>query len=105
VLMGEFGRTPKIGQVVSPAGAARDGRDHWPYCYTVMFAGAGVPRGTIHGASDKQGAYPSREPVTPEDIAATIYQALGIAPETEVRNPLGQPHPLSRGRPLRALLG
>jgi uncharacterized protein (DUF1501 family) len=105
VLLTEFGRTPKIGQVVSSAGSARDGRDHWPYCYTVMFAGAGVPGGAIYGASDKQGAYPSREPVTPEDIAATIYEALGIAPETEIRDPLGQPHPLSRGRPIRSLLG
>jgi len=105
VLMGEFGRTPKIGSVTSNAGAAKNGRDHWPYCYTVLFAGAGIPGGAIFGASDKQGGYPSREPVTPEDITATIYEAMGIPLETEIRDPLNQPHTLCRGQPIRALLG
>jgi hypothetical protein len=105
LFLGEFGRTPKLGQVVSSAGATRNGRDHWPYCYTVLFAGAGTPAGAVYGASDQQGAYPSREPVTPEDIAATIYEALGIPPATEIRDPLDRPHLLSTGRPIRPLLG
>lgn len=105
VLMGEFGRTPKLGYVTSGAGAAKDGRDHWPYCYTVMFAGAGIPGGAIVGTSDRQGGHPSREPVKPEDIAATVYEAMGISPETEIRDPLGRPHTLALGQPIRALLG
>jgi hypothetical protein len=104
VLMGEFGRTPKLGYVTSNAGAARNGRDHWPYCYTVMFAGAGIPGGAIYGASDRQGGYPSREPVTPEDITATIYAALGIPADTEIYDNLGRPHPLILGQPIKALL-
>ncbi len=75
VVMGEFGRTPRLGQVVSGAGAENNGRDHWPFCYTVMFAGAGIQGGNIYGASDGRGAYPSRDPVTPEDLTATIYEA------------------------------
>jgi hypothetical protein len=105
VLIGEFGRTPKLGQIVSSAGAARNGRDHWPYCYTVMFAGAGIPGGALVGASDKQGAYPSRDPVKPEDLTATIYEALGIPAETEIHDPLHRPYPLIQGQPIRALLG
>ena len=65
VAMGEFGRTPKVGQITSSAGADKGGRDHWPHCYTVMFAGGGMPAGTIYGASDRDAAYPARDPVTP----------------------------------------
>jgi hypothetical protein len=104
VAMGEFGRTPKLGYVTSSAGAAKNGRDHWPYCYTAMFGGAGVPGGAVHGASDKQGAYPSREPVKPEDLTATIYAALGVGPETEIRDNQDRPHPLILGQPVKALL-
>ena len=92
VAMGEFGRTPKVGQITSSAGADKGGRDHWPHCYTVMFAGGGMPAGAIYGASDRDAAYPARDPVTPEDIAATIYQALGIAPDTLIRDPLDRPY-------------
>ena len=105
VFLGEFGRTPKLGYVTSNAGAAPNGRDHWPYCYTVLFAGAGIPGGAVVGASDRQGGYPSRDPVTPEDLAATIYEALGIAADAEIRDSLGRPHSIRLGRPLRALLG
>ncbi len=105
VAIGEFGRTPKIGHAITEAGATPDGRDHWPYCYTVLFAGAGIPGGAVYGASDKLGAYPSREPVTPEGITATIYAALGIPPDTEIRDPLlGQPHRLILGQPISALV-
>jgi hypothetical protein len=103
-VLGEFGRTPKLGQVTSGAGATRNGRDHWPYCYTVMFAGAGVPGGKIIGSSDRQGAYPSLEPVGPADIAATIYQIMGIGSETEILDPQGQPHRVIRGRAIDGVL-
>ena len=84
VVMGEFGRTPKMGQVTSGAGATPAGRDHWPYCYSVLLAGAGIKAGMLHGASDQYAAYPARDPCTPEDIAATIYHILGIRPETRI---------------------
>jgi len=104
VAMGEFGRTPKLGQITSGAGADRGGRDHWPHCYTVLFAGAGVPAGSIFGASDAFAAYPARDPVTPQDIAATIYQILGLPPETTIQDPLGRPHALSLGTPIRQVI-
>jgi hypothetical protein len=99
VAVGEFGRTPKLGQITSDAGADANGRDHWPYCYTVLLAGGGVPGGAVYGASDKFGAYPARDPVTPADLAATVYSALGIPPDTIIRNPrLDQPVYLSEGK-------
>ena len=106
VVMGEFGRTPKVGFVTSGAGASRnDGRDHWPYCYTVLFAGAGLPGGAVIGSSDRTAAYPREYPVSPEDIAATIYAALGIDPTTELHDGQGKPYTLATGRPLPQLLG
>ena len=106
VVMGEFGRTPKVGSVTSGAGAAKgDGRDHWPYCYTVLFAGAGTPGGAVYGSSDATAAYPRENPVGPEDIAATIYEALGIDPATEIHDAQNKPYTLCTGRPIRALLG
>ncbi len=106
VLMGEFGRTPKVGQVTSNAGAnKKDGRDHWPFCYTVLFAGGGVPGGAVVGASDRHAAYPLDTPVTPEDIAATVYTLLGIDPATEVRDAQDRPYVLTPGRPVAKLVG
>jgi uncharacterized protein (DUF1501 family) len=83
VVMGEIGRTPKIN------GGA--GRDHWEFCYTVLFAGGGTKGGFVFGASDKHGAYPSQNPVTASDIVATIYHAIGIAPDMELRDRLDRP--------------
>jgi uncharacterized protein (DUF1501 family) len=106
VAMGEFGRTPRVGQITSDAGADKGGRDHWPHCYTVMLAGGGMPAGAIYGASDAHAAYPARDPVTPHDIAATIYKALGFDPaETFIRDALARPFALSLGTPIRALVG
>ncbi len=106
VVMGEFGRTPKVGFVTSGAGASKnDGRDHWPYCYTVLFAGAGVPGGAVVGSSDRTAAYPRENPVSPEDIAATIYAALGIDPTTELHDGQGKPYTLATGRPITTVLG
>ncbi len=97
--MGEFGRGPKIGD--------RDGkgRNHWPECYTIMMAGGGIQGGTVYGASDSQGAYPSADPVRPDDIAATLYWALGINPATEVMDTLSRPLPISQGTPITQLFG
>ena len=67
---GEFGRTPQINKF----GA----RDHWPYCFSAMLAGAGIPGGTIVGASEKDGGRPAERPVSPAEFAATIYQLVGI---------------------------
>ncbi|HTM53207.1 MAG TPA: DUF1501 domain-containing protein [Pirellulales bacterium] len=100
VFMGEFGRTPRLGQITSGAGADSAGRDHWPHCYSVLFAGGGAAGGAIYGASDKFAAYPHSNPVTPEDVAATIYHALGVSPDTQLRDNLGRPHVLSVGKPI-----
>jgi uncharacterized protein (DUF1501 family) len=86
VVMGEIGRTPKIN------GGA--GRDHWEHCYTVLFAGGGVKGGFVHGASDRIGAYPSRNPVTAGDVVATVYHALGVPPDLDLRDRLDRPVPL-----------
>jgi hypothetical protein len=95
VAMGEFGRTPEIND--------KAGRDHWPHCYSIMMAGAGIRGGAVHGASDERCAYPASDAVTPEDIAATIYHALGIAPETELRDLEDRPHLAALGRPIEAI--
>ncbi len=104
VAMGEFGRTPKVGQITSSAGADAGGRDHWPHCYTVLMAGGGVPGGMIYGASDAHAAYPVRDAVTPHDITATIYKAMGVDPATEIRDALDRPFVLSMGTPIEAML-
>jgi hypothetical protein len=92
VWMGEFGRTPKINAQIS--------RDHWPSCYTVLLAGGGVQRGYIHGASDKNGAYPDRDPVPLGDLAATMFAAMGIDPQSELRDKLNRPLPAATGKPV-----
>ena len=95
VAMGEFGRTPKIN--------ANAGRDHWPNCYSVLFAGGGVRGGAVYGSSDKFGSQPAADPVTPGDLAATIFWRFGIDHTAEVRDQTGRPHRLTTGEPLRAL--
>ena len=105
VAMGEFGRTPRVGQITSSAGADKGGRDHWPHCYTVLMAGAGLPPGAIFGASDPHAAYPARDAVTPPDITATIYRVLDIDGGTTIRDPLDQPHRLCTGTPIHTLVG
>lgn len=100
VWMGEFGRSPKI---VTTKQFGKDGRDHWPFCYTALFAGGGVRGGAVYGASDRIGAYPASDPVTPDDLAATMFWALGIDPATEVLDPLGRPLPIAAGKPIESL--
>lgn len=105
VWTGEFGRTPRVGQgVVGGAGAGRDGRDHWPHCFSSVLAGAGVRGGVVHGASDKWAARPARDPVTPADLAATIYHLLGVPHDLELKDPLDRPLRLTLGEPVPQLL-
>ncbi len=97
VAMGEFGRSPKVN--------AQAGRDHWNFCYSLLMAGGGVKGGWIHGASDKIGALPSRQPVTPADIIATIYTCLGVPPDLELVDRLSRPFVLAPwGSPIREIL-
>lgn len=105
VWTGEFGRTPRVGQgVVGGAGAGRDGRDHWPHCFTTVLAGAGIRGGVVHGASDRWAAYPARDPVTPADIAATVYHLLGVDPALELNDALGRPLRMCLGSPIESIL-
>ena len=95
--IGEFGRSPRMGISTSGNGNAPDGRDHWPYCYTGLIAGAGVKGGQVYGKSDATGSTPLEKPVHPRDILATIYHTLGIDPHTIVMNHLDQPRELVKG--------
>lgn len=98
VWVGEFGRAPRIT-------AANAGREHWPRCYSAVLAGGGIQGGQVHGASDRWAAYPSKDPVSPEDFGATILYGLGIDPETEVPDPVGRPMRINSGKPVTALFG
>jgi hypothetical protein len=100
IAVGEFGRSPKLGVSTSGNVNSPDGRDHWPYCYTAVIAGAGVRRGHQHGASDAQASSPADKPVHPTDLVATIYYSLGIDPHMEVLNDLKQPRALVEGSPV-----
>jgi len=88
VAMGEFGRTPKLN--------TRDGRDHWPRVFSVALAGAGIQGGAVLGASDAVGESPHERPVTPSELAATIYTLLGVSPSLELKT--------SDGRPVRLVM-
>ena len=103
VVMGEFGRSPRKGLSTSGNDNDTGSRDHWPYCFTSLVAGAGVKRGHVHGESDETGSAPLRDAVHPCDMLATIYHALGIAPETMVMNHLDQPRELVKGHVVHPL--
>jgi uncharacterized protein (DUF1501 family) len=105
VAVGEFGRSPQKGVSTSGNGNDANGRDHWPYCYTAVIAGAGIRRGHVHGESDRTASSPRRDPVHPGELLATIYHAFGIAPDTMVRNHLNQPRELVQANPVTALFG
>lgn len=94
IWMGEFGRTPKINKEA--------GRDHWSDCYTALMAGGGIKGGFVYGASDAEGAYPTENPVKPDNIAGTLYRALGIDPHTELRDLQNRPLAIA-GDPIREL--
>jgi hypothetical protein len=97
IAMGEFGRTPKIN------GTA--GRDHWPHCYSIILAGGGVQGGITYGSSDKLGAHPETDAVTPADLAATLFWRLGLDPTREMIDLTGRPYKLADGQPIRTIFG
>src|SRR2546428_4376741 len=105
VAVGEFGRSPRLGVSTSGNTNAPDGRDHWPYCYTALIAGAAIKRGFVYGKSDQHGSAPVEDAVHPTDLLATVYYALGIDPAMEILNDLNQPRPLVKGNPLETLFG
>jgi uncharacterized protein (DUF1501 family) len=86
VALGEFGRTPKLNAV--------GGRDHWPQCWSVLFAGGGVRGGQVLGGSDALGAFPAERPVTPAEVTATLYRALGVPLGAELPGPGGSRIPV-----------
>jgi hypothetical protein len=100
VMLGEFGRTPRISQLTP---GAVPGRDHWPFVFPAVFAGAGVVGGQVIGKSDRLGAYPVSRSFGPPDLAATIYRALGVDPATELRDRLGRPVRLCSGEAIAPL--
>jgi Protein of unknown function (DUF1501) len=95
VMVGEFGRSPKI---------SGEGRDHWPACYSALVAGCGVRGGLVYGASDKAGGFVKDSPVRPEDFGASLFHALGVPPETRLA-PDGFTRPASAGKPVLELFG
>jgi hypothetical protein len=98
VIVGEFGRTPEISTQPYP------GRNHWPRCYSALLAGAGIRGGTVYGASDNHGRFVRDNPISPENFGATLFHALGIAPETRL-SPDGSVDPASTGQPVLDLFG
>ena len=104
VAVGEFGRSPQRGVSTSGNQNNDDGRDHWPYCYTAVVAGAGVKRGFVWGKSDKTASAPAENPVHPTELLATVYHSVGIKPDTIVYNHLNQPRELVKGEPVTGIL-
>jgi uncharacterized protein (DUF1501 family) len=104
VWTGEFGRTPKVGQRNSDAGAGQDGRDHWPNCFTSVLAGGGIAGGQVYGSSDRYAAYPASDAVNPVDLVATIYHLLGVERELTLKDAQGRPLVICPGQPLMRLI-
>jgi Protein of unknown function (DUF1501) len=98
VWVGEFGRTPRISR-------GNSGREHWPKCYSAVLAGAGVRGGYVYGASDRWAAYPNRDPVSPDDLGATVLHALGIDPGTMVKDAVDRPLRINEGTPVVPVFG
>jgi len=94
-MFGEFGRTPKINK--------NQGRDHWGACQSAVLAGGGISGGQVYGTTDRDSAYPTSKPVSPEDLLATIYHGMGIAPESEIYDAFGRPHRIVNGNPVTSL--
>jgi Protein of unknown function (DUF1501) len=96
IMMGEFGRTPRFN--------SNGGRDHWPRCYSLVLAGGGIRGGQLYGSSDKLAATPLSDPVSPEDILATLYHLVGLDPRTTMRDLQDRPFPITTGNPVHRLL-
>jgi len=103
VMAGEFGRTPRIYNV-APKIYKLPGRDHWAPCQSVFYAGGGVLGGQVIGASDRNGAYPTADPQTPENFAATIYHALGIPRDATWQDASGRPYHVYQASPIAGLM-
>lgn len=102
VMAGEFGRTPKLSTSTTSFNGA--GRDHWGAVQTVFFAGGGIHGGTVIGSSDKIAGYPATNPQKPENMAATIYHALGIPPTAAWKDEVDRPHHIYHGEPIAGLI-
>jgi len=102
VIGSEFGRTPKLSTLADAF--ERPGRDHWGAVQSIFFAGGGIRGGTVVGSSDKVGGYPASMPQTPENMAATIYHALGIPSSAMWQDALDRPHHIYHGEPIPGLL-
>jgi hypothetical protein len=98
IVMGEFGRSPQIT-------ASNAGREHWPFVFTILMAGAGIPGGRLYGSSDRQGAYPLDHRITPGELAATIFHALGTDPASQVTTRLERPWQICEHQPVLDLWG
>ncbi|MDB5308302.1 MAG: hypothetical protein JWO38_2504 [Gemmataceae bacterium] len=105
VCMGEFGRAPLVAVEKTAAGRGSPGRKHWAACYSVVLAGAGVTPGAISGRSDKIAAYPLSDPVTPGDLSATLFHALGIPADTHYEDLTARPARIVTGNPVTKLFG
>ena len=103
VMAGEFGRTPRVFTFPG-AKSGKPGRDHWGAVQSVFFAGGGIRGGSVVGASDRQGGFPAADPHTPEDMAATIYSALGLPKTVAWHDKLNRPNQVYHGSPIRKLL-
>lgn len=103
IMAGEFGRTPKI--TLLPSHYKQPGRDHWGAVQSVFLAGGGIQGGRVVGGSDEIGAYPAFDPQTPENFAATIYEALGIPKTAAWHDELARPHHVYHGDPIPGLTG
>lgn len=104
VWLGEFGRKPQIGRpnpVVNNIGPG--GRDHWPQCYSIALAGAGVKRGFVYSESDRLSEYPASNPHSPGDLAATIFWSLGLDPHAHIHDRTGRPFALADGEPMEGI--
>ena len=97
VVVGEFGRTPKIN--------GDGGRDHWGHVFSFALAGAGISGGQVYGASDRQGGYPIENRVSAGDLTATLFHLAGLDHQTKFQDPLGREHRFTEGRPLYKMLG
>jgi len=95
VVTGEFGRTPKVNKDA--------GRDHWPSAFSVLLAGAGIPGGTVYGATDKQGAYPTEGRIRSGQFASSVFHALGVDPKTQITLSAGRPWAISDDTPVPEL--
>lgn len=100
IVMGEFGRTPRISKL---PGETIPGRDHWAHTYSALFAGAGVRGGQVVGQTDASAAYPLSNPWSPADICTTVFSALGVDPDATLTDPLGRPHHLQNGNVIAPL--